>query len=217
MILRINDFKNVRYWCCLGTSDRYCLLFKMDREYKSLMHWNDLLFGGTFMFIVWVRTCESSGTITAQIFKNSTNGSWDAITLLVRGPTSDIPTLAPIGGQTTSAVPSTSTLTVVMPAASDVSTTMIFKVSQAVGSHLLNAWRRYICDDPWILNIVNSSYEIKFFKTPFQVRSPPACVLDNEKSALCDQEVFSLLEKKSNRQSHLPLWGRAYQKYVRYT
>jgi hypothetical protein len=61
-------------------------------------------------------------------------------------------------------------------------------------SHFVTAWRS-LTDDPWVLRIIEEGYLIDFIETPIQNSIPPECVMDDEKSALCDAEVVTLLAK----------------------
>ena len=68
-----------------------------------------------------------------------------------------------------------------------------------VGARLSNfssEWSLFT-SDPWILSVVSNGYLIDFIEEPFQSSFPPDCVMSDEMSIVCDQEVEALLLKKS--------------------
>ena len=63
-------------------------------------------------------------------------------------------------------------------------------------SHFVSAWSSFT-SDPWVLSVISEGYYIDFVEHPVQFSFPPDCVMSNEMSAVCDQEIQALLAKKA--------------------
>ena len=63
-------------------------------------------------------------------------------------------------------------------------------------SHFVSAWSSFT-SDPWVLSVIYEGYYIDFVEHPVQFSFPPDCVMSNEMSAVCDQEIQALLAKKA--------------------